>query len=347
VVSTNSSPVKLEAPAPPRKFKVPAQPSEKPYHLPEPDGDLRIIRPLAPEVQEVLRLSNRGLQTLQSGSTEKRSSRSCPAQLLLGAIKQGKVIWHLGVFVVQLSPRIVVKFGSGMPIDEAVTMTHILTHAPNLAMPASLGVASISIYNYHFMTFIPGVSLDKVWPTLTVSQKKSIQVQLAAILKCLRQIPLPQDPAIGSGDPPRCRDFRRNVRICPKKIYTEKEFNAFLLSNPFKNHQDWGISPFYLHMLRSRLRTDHGLSMTHGDVRPANIIVERTSNNTDVRINGLIDWGDGGVYPEYWEYVRSLYLFNVMTNNDWYEYLPTEEGMGCYVDEYLLDDHIDRIVGGR
>lgn len=335
--------MKLEesAPPPPRKRRVPL--SGTTYRPTEPNGDLRIIRPLAPEVQKLLHLSN-----------QRRSPRKSPAQHLIDAIKQGKVVWHLfGTSVVQLSPKIAVKFGSNLPIDEAVTMAHILTHAPDLAncMPASLGVTSISSYNYHFMTFIPGVSLDKIWSTLAVPQKKSIQSQLAPILHRLRQIPLPSDPAIGSGDPPRCKDFRRWTRVCPEKIYTEDEFNAFVLSNPHTNPaMRWNVSPLYVSMLRSRMRTDHAFCVTHGDVRPANIIVEQTKTS-DVHVKGLVDWGNSGVYPEYMEYIRSLYLFQPRglrrDGDDWFEYLPTESGMGCYVDEYLLHDHIDTILGGK
>jgi aminoglycoside phosphotransferase (APT) family kinase protein len=52
------------------------------------------------------------------------------------------------------------------------------------------------------MTFIEGTSLDKVWSSLLLELKRSIQTQLGSILKRVRQIPLPADPAIGSGDPP-------------------------------------------------------------------------------------------------------------------------------------------------
>jgi aminoglycoside phosphotransferase len=91
------------------------------------------------------------------------------------------------------------------------------------------------------------------------------------------------------------------------------------------------------------MRTDHGLYMTHGDGRPANIIVERRKDADAIRIKGLVDWGDSGVYPKYWEFMRALYLFKPSTEDDWFEYLPTQE-IGNYIEEYFLDDLIDRLV---
>lgn len=294
-------------------------------------------------MQEILRVLDRNVPIVQAGSPERPFARNFTARGLLEAIERGKVIWDEGICIVQLNARIAVKFGSGMDIDEAVTITHIRKHAPDLPIPESLGVASIDGYRYHFMTFIEGTSLDKLWPSLTPPMKQSIQTQLQGILQRLRRIPLPSDPAIGSGDPPRCKDFRRQVRIAPTKIYTENEFNDFLLSNYYPN--DRGTTSFYLRMLKARMRTDHRMCMTHGDLRPANIIV-RQAKTGEVHVTGLVDWGDSGVYPEYWEFVRALYLFRLGSDDDWYDYLPTQ-AIGTYVSEYLLDDHIHGIVGGK
>jgi aminoglycoside phosphotransferase len=317
-------------------------PREVISRLPAPDGSLTVIRPLAPEVQELLRFPDRNLRSLQAGSQQRPPLKNLLARNLLEVIERGKVIWDQGVSIVKFNARIVVKFGSGMDIDEAVTMAHIRKHAPALPIPESLGVASIDGYKYHFMTFIEGTTLDKVWPSLTPPMKQSIQLQLCEIMQRLRRIPLPPDPAIGSGDPPRCKDFRRQVRIAPAKIYTENDFNEFLLSG--HHTHDRGTTPFYLRMLRSRMRTDHRMCITHGDLRPANIVVQQAANGA-VHIKGLVDWGDSGVYPEYWEFVRALYLFRLGSDDDWYDYLPTQ-AIGSYFSEYLLDDHIHGIVGG-
>ena len=338
-VSSDASKKRSAPPLP----QTPLEPEEEPYRLPRPKGNLCIIRPLAPMVQDLLRGSDRKLRaTTKAEFSEGSPTRDSSAWNLLQAIGKGTVIWHLcGQFVVKLNSSVAVKFAEGMDTDEAITMTHIQNHASELPIPKSFGVASIDNINYHFMSFVEGVSLDKLWSSLTKSQKESIQTQLSVILRHVRSLPLPSDPAIGSGSPPRCKDIRVRTRISSSRICTEEDFNGFLLSNPFNT--DWGVSPFYLRMIRSRMRTDHRMCVTHGDLRPANITVQRKDANS-IQINGLVDWGNSGVYPEYWEYAKALSLFRYLAKEeDWYTYLPTQ-GMGCYIDEYFLDKKIGQLV---
>lgn len=320
---------------------------DDPSPVPAVDGDLTIIKPLAPEVQEVLRIVERYWRRAQGRgrgrSQERFPVQNLSAQGLLKAIEQGQLIGERGGSVVRLNSRIAVKYGTDMDFDEAFAISHIRKHAPDLPIPESLGVASINGTKYHFMTFIEGVSLDKIWSSLTIPMKQSVRTQLADLFHRLRAIPLPPDPAIGSGDPPRCKDFRRQVRIAAAKIYTERDFNQFLLSNP--SAHDRGICHFYFRMLMSRMRTDHRLCMTHGDLRPANIIVKRVANG-EIEIGGLINWEGSGVYPEYWEFVRALSLLRLESDDDWYDYLPTQ-AIGCFVDEFLLDEHIDAMIGSK
>ena len=294
-------------------------------------------------VQDLLRSSDRKLHgTSKAEFSESSPTNDYSAWSLLQAIGKGTVIWHLcGQFVVKLNSSVAVKFAEGMDTDEAITMSHIQNHASELPIPKSLGVARIDNINYHFMSFVEGVSLDNLWSSLTKSQKESIQTQLSVILRQVRSLPLPSDPAIGSGSPPCCKDIRVRTRISSSRIRTEDDFNAFLLSNPFNT--DWGVSPFYLRMIRSRMRTDHRMCVTHGDLRPTNIIVRREHGDS-IQINGLVDWGNSGVYPKYWEYVKALSLFRYLAKEeDWCTYIPTQE-IGCYIDEYFLDKKIGHLV---
>ena len=50
----------------------------------------------------------------------------------------------------------------------------------------------------------------------------------------------------------------------------------------------------------SNLPTDDSIRFTHGDLVPKNIMVDAEG----VRITGIIDWGNSGFYPSYWEYCR-------------------------------------------
>jgi thiamine kinase-like enzyme len=43
---------------------------------------------------------------------------------------------------------------------------------------------------------------------------------------------------------------------------------------------------------------------THGDLRPANIIVTSTS---PAKVVAIVDWEQAGWYPDYWEYCKAMY----------------------------------------
>jgi hypothetical protein len=60
---------------------------------------------------------------------------------------------------------------------------------------------------------------------------------------------------------------------------------------------------------------------THGDVRPANIMVD-VSNSRKYTMTGIIDWETSGFYADYLESAKILYLFNLHDKTDWWEYLP-------------------------
>ncbi|EXJ81056.1 hypothetical protein A1O3_07344 [Capronia epimyces CBS 606.96] len=51
---------------------------------------------------------------------------------------------------------------------------------------------------------------------------------------------------------------------------------------------------------------DTAIKFTHADVHPTNIIVS-TSGFGPARVLALIDWGQSGWYPDYWEYFKICY----------------------------------------
>lgn len=53
----------------------------------------------------------------------------------------------------------------------------------------------------------------------------------------------------------------------------------------------------------------HRIVFTHGDFRPANIIVK------DGHVAAIVDWAQGGWYPEYWDFAKAFYIYTFLT--DW------------------------------
>lgn len=46
---------------------------------------------------------------------------------------------------------------------------------------------------------------------------------------------------------------------------------------------------------------DYRIVLTHNDIGPLNVMVDE-----EFKITGLIDWGEFGWYPEYWEYTNAI-----------------------------------------
>jgi hypothetical protein len=79
---------------------------------------------------------------------------------------------------------------------------------------------------------------------------------------------------------------------------------------------------------------------THGDVRPANVMVDITEGGKYI-VAGIIDWENSGFYPEYFKSVKILYLF---TKTDWWGYLPACIAPARNPERWLVGRIWDRCV---
>ena len=50
------------------------------------------------------------------------------------------------------------------------------------------------------------------------------------------------------------------------------------------------------------------IKLTHGDLHRANIIISTTR---PPRVLAVVDWGQSGWYPDYWEYCKALYTSRI------------------------------------
>ncbi|KAF2007776.1 hypothetical protein P154DRAFT_3468 [Amniculicola lignicola CBS 123094] len=83
-------------------------------------------------------------------------------------------------------------------------------------------------------------------------------------------------------------------------------------AGPFKSvasFHDWyssinlpaGTLGFYRHLLPDT----HSIRFAHADLHTANILVPHTGRPG---ILAVIDWGQAGWYPDYWDYCKSRYI---------------------------------------
>ncbi|KAF8252535.1 kinase-like protein [Wilcoxina mikolae CBS 423.85] len=284
-------------------------------------------RPLAPEVCSLMDITQS--ERILSPDAVQRLSL-----LLINATP----LFTQGRIIVLVSPTIVAKIGNDLALSEASLLDFIHRSAPDIPVPASLGTLSAPAKSIMFFSYVPGKVLSSVWHSLSVSEKTRIQNQLQSILLTLRQIPHNDEPLGWSGS---VKDRRRELRET-SGVTAEAEFNDFLVSTPLPR-----IGGLYQALMRSKLKDDHRVVITHGDLHPRNIIVDK--NGEEIKITGIVDWEYGGWYPEHWEYLKALNTISTLAEDEerslieWWKYLP--ECLSGYDKEWAVDLVMARMIG--
>lgn len=171
------------------------------------------------------------------------------------------------------------------------------------------------------MSYIPGVTLDKVWQSLPHETKLSLQKQLDSIFSRLRSLRQDDGPELGGTGGEGVKDYRIMETFAYKGITTAREFDELQFSAKHR------ASPCYVKLLRSFLEEQNkhlrGSVFTHGDLKKSNIMVKQDPRNINAyTVTGIIDWEDSGFYPEHYECTTLSNGQSIMTDDDWYLYVP-------------------------
>ncbi|CAK7220515.1 hypothetical protein SCUCBS95973_004184 [Sporothrix curviconia] len=170
------------------------------------------------------------------------------------------------------------------------------------------------------MEYMPAANLRTVWKSLSSRAKESLTVELGDILKRMWQLPAPAD-------------FIGGISEDMGLALAEKSSENW----EFHGQRGWKTD-FFRRNLPSAL-SGHPFKLTHGDLHPANILVEldesgdksggndgNNGNEAQYRVKAIVDWDTAGWYPEYWEYGINVALFP--WDGDWIEAL--EEMIGAF-----------------
>ena len=285
-----------------------------------------VVFPLSEPVQRLL-----GAQTHMLGVQS-----SSLWSKLYRVIGTSEVIWRNGlsggVAVMKCSSDMVVKMIPNFEdFTEYTSLQYLRRHAPDIPIPEPLGAITSEQTAYIFMSLIPGPTLESVWAQLPNEQKLSISNQLNGILLELRQIQIPKDWIFGGVGGEGCKDSRRHTRISQKPIRSLAEFEDFIFSNPL-----FGGS-VYIRLLRSMSQSRPSrIVFSHGDLRPANIVV-LPDQQGNYSISGILDWEMSGFYPDYWESVKATNTMSPQEEDDWYLHLPACASPTTYPLHWLLD----------
>ncbi len=287
-------------------------------------GEVKIRAPLAADVLAVL-------------------GKDFTQQDLVDTISQCEVIFKDAFSgtrsVLKMSDATVLKIS---PIDDGTreysALEYLEKHCSDIPAPTPLGMLEINGKSLIFMSYIPGETLEKVWPSLSRRQKIIVQANLDQILPKLRSYELQPGALWGGLGGEGCIDSRFNVRQSKEAIRNSRDFESFYFSNPKYGGDIWIT---LLRQLYGNMRLGYSAGhsdcvLTHADLRPANIMVE-FKPDSDIAVSGIIDWECSGFYPAWWETVKAMTLIGDGEESDWLEYLPLTISHHTYVERLLLD----------
>lgn len=203
------------------------------------------------------------------------------------------ILFDLGTTRVIAVDDIVVKYGEGVALAEAETMTFVADRT-TIPIPKVLGTLEQDEKTYIYMERSEGRTLEECLAELTDDQLVSLAAQLSDIVTQLRAI---EGSHIGSINGP-CTDYLWKYNESLEKGPFEKEyqFNDAIIAYYHERYP----SKFSV-FLRSLYHDTHRILFAHGDLTPKNIMIR------DDKIVAILDWEFAGWYPEYWEYVKALY----------------------------------------
>lgn len=197
--------------------------------------------------------------------------------------------------IVDLPFGLILKISSPGGAKEADIIRFVQRHT---SIPTPRVIASDDGYGDRFLLMkrAEGKNLEVVWPTLEPAQRRRIVKQLRSYISQLRSLQSPHGPAVCSLNGAPLTDSRITGRGPVGPFPNEDAFNERLIETTATYDERATLPEF-----RSRLRTDHAIVFTHGDIAPRNILVDGDT------IVALLDWEQAGWYPEHWEFVKAIW----------------------------------------
>ncbi|KAL9129206.1 MAG: hypothetical protein Q9217_002275 [Psora testacea] len=255
---------------------------------------------------------------------------------LSDVIKASELIWRSevcrGQAVIKCSSDIVLKIVPNLEDHtEYTSMQYLAQNAPAIPAPKPLGLLVSDNTTYIFMSFVPGLTVDKIWSELSGDQKSFLRDQFNGLLMKLRDLRVPDHVSLGGTRNEGCKDTRRHTRICRKPVESCAEFEDFIFSGPHFGSFE------YITQLRRLLRSHTAeIVFTHGDFRPENIMVQSDLHG-NYTLSGIVDWEKSGFYPDYVECIKATSNMSSLTEEDWYLFLPWCASPATYPVAWLVD----------
>ncbi|KAF7863226.1 hypothetical protein EAF04_007308 [Stromatinia cepivora] len=213
--------------------------------------------------------------------------------------------------VIISSLGLVVKYGGDITAIEAQTQMVVRERLQGkVTVPEVFGWAEDNRQGFIYMSLIEGMTLQERWPAMTKDERYTICAELKQMIKALRALEQDSnDRYVGSlGKQPLNEIFLS----CHPKLA-----GPFSGANAVRQFQDaCGIE----------IDEEAPIVFTHDDLVPSNIMLSLGPNP---RVAAIIDWGQTGWLPAYWEYCKARWVridpedFSDDLQEEWHkEYLP-------------------------
>ena len=298
-------------------------------------GSATIIHPLSDQVKALLNICTEEIVSTPSVEL---------TQSLAKVLINSHLIWQSKTtkerYIAKCTPEVIVKsIEASSDFTEYTSLQYLELHGPQIPVPRPHGLITSGKSAYLFMSFVPGVTLEKIWPELQKSQKESISSELDSMFSSLRQLHRPDNMALGGVAGEGCKDTRRHTRISEMPLHASSDFWDFQYCGTAVGSETYLE---FLRRLTSPFQTQNCV-FTHGDVRKENIIVQPTDDG-ECRVNGIIDWEMSGFYPEDFECTKVTNTFATNEMDDWYLNLPTSISPANFPSRWLADRVWDRQI---
>ncbi|KAF1828170.1 kinase-like protein [Decorospora gaudefroyi] len=202
-----------------------------------------------------------------------------------------------------------VKYGPRVKSSEGQCMRLVKYYlASSVPVPEVYGWDKDGDDVFLYMQLISGVPLDELWSHIGPEQKSLLCEDIRRIVENLGHLKQDHSEIVGSVTREMMTDHLfqdLSDGQTPGPFKTVKQFHDWFSTIDLPP----GMAPEYRHWL-----PDHvSIRFTHADIHRGNIMVSPDVNAP--RILALLDWGQSGWYPEYWEYCKARLIGEY--RNEW------------------------------
>lgn len=144
-----------------------------------------------------------------------------------------------------------------------------------------------------------GVPLAEVWDQMSVINQEQVVSTLRKYIKAMREIEQPAalEGLICSFTGGAMQD-EGLTSFEPVGPFTPSGFVEYLLDTWYEDKQAREKANYRDQLSNPKLITP---VLTHGDLHPYNIVVDKDKRTREYKITGIIDWTTSGWLPMYWE----------------------------------------------